>query len=107
MVLASKLPLVVLRIRTEVCPVCAGESGQNDAARRRHLLQAPATPLQLPLTGIGEPPPGRACALRSVRCLTHHACLHGLLCSYLMCFCKCAWPSMPVRVSAFGLCCCG
>ncbi|CAK0782947.1 hypothetical protein CVIRNUC_006142 [Coccomyxa viridis] len=30
-----------------------GESGQKDAARRRHLLQAPETPLQLPLTGIG------------------------------------------------------
>ena len=52
--LASSSPLVVLCIRAEVCLVCAGESGQKDAARRRHLLQAPATPLQLPLTGIGE-----------------------------------------------------
>ena len=53
-VIAFSLPLVVLRMRAEVCLLCAGESGQKDAARRRHLMQAPATPLQLPLTGIGE-----------------------------------------------------
>lgn len=42
------------RHEAEVCLVCAGESGQKEAARRRHLLQAPDTPLQLPLTGTGK-----------------------------------------------------
>ena len=54
--------------------MCAGESGQKDAARRRHLLQAPATPLQLPLTGIGEPP-ARACMRAAQREMPDTSCV--------------------------------
>ena len=63
--------------------MCAGESGQKDAARRRHLLQAPATPLQLPLTGIGEPP-ARACMRAAQRDMPDTFCMAALVASQLL-----------------------